>query len=102
MKRAASVLSVLALGGALLLTGCQSNSQRCVNGKCHVTVSGAGQTISVNDIDVVVSRISDGGMTVSADGSAPARVGNGERAQVGPVTIKVTSIDGQTVKFDLE
>ncbi|MFB4305316.1 hypothetical protein [Actinomadura sp. GTD37] len=102
MKRAVPVLSVLAVGGALLLSGCQSNTHSCVNGKCHVTVSGAGQTVEVNDVDVTVSQISSGGMTVSAAGSAPATIANGESSQVGPVTIRVTSIDGQKVKFDLE
>ncbi|QKG19916.1 hypothetical protein ACTIVE_1552 [Actinomadura verrucosospora] len=102
MKRAVPVLSVLALSGALLLTGCQSNSQRCVNGKCHVTVTGDGQTLSVKEVDVAVTRITDEGMTVSVDGSAPARIGRGESARVASVMIKVTSIDGRTVKFDLE
>ncbi|MFA1541413.1 hypothetical protein [Actinomadura monticuli] len=101
MKRAVPVLSVLALGGVLLLSGCQSNSQRCVNGKCHVTVNGAGQTVEVNDVDVTVSQISDQGMTVSAGGSAPATIATGQGAQVGPVSIRVTSIEGQKVKFDL-
>jgi uncharacterized protein YggE len=102
VKRAVPVISVLAVGGVLLLSGCQSTSHRCVNGKCHVTVSGAGQTVEVNDVDVTVSQISTEGMTVSAGGSAPAVIANGERAQVGPVSIRVTSIDGQKVKFDLE
>ncbi|NKZ03504.1 hypothetical protein [Actinomadura latina] len=102
MKRAVPVLSVAALGGVLLLSGCQSNTHSCVNGKCHVTVTGAGQTVEVNDVDVTVSQISDQGMTVSADGSAPAVIPNGERARVGSVSITVTSIEGQKVKFDLE
>ncbi|MEO3828248.1 hypothetical protein [Actinomadura sp. B10D3] len=101
MKRSASVLSVLAVGGALLITGCQSNSHTCVNGKCHVTVNGAGQTVEVNDVDVTVSQISAQGATVSAGGSAPATIQNGNTAQVGPVTIKITSIEGEKVKFDL-
>ncbi|WP_433475934.1 hypothetical protein ACQPZP_02165 [Spirillospora sp. CA-142024] len=101
VKRSVPVLSVLALGGVLLVTGCQSNSHSCVNGKCHVTVSGAGQTVEVNDVDVTVSQINAQGMTVSAGGSAPTTIGNGESSQVGPVMIKVTSIDGQKVKFDL-
>ncbi|GAA1791002.1 hypothetical protein [Actinomadura chokoriensis] len=96
------VLAVLAAGGVLLLSGCQSHTQRCVNGKCHVTVSGAGQTLEVNDVDVTVSQISTEGVTVSAGGSAPAVIANGESAQVGPVSIRVTSIEGQKVKFDLE
>lgn len=102
MKRAVPVISALAIGGVLLLSGCQSYTQRCVNGKCSVTVTGAGQTVEVNDVDVTVSGISDEGMTVSAGGSAPATIANGESAQVGPVSIRVTSIEGQKVKFDLE
>ncbi|SPT52056.1 hypothetical protein [Actinomadura madurae] len=101
MKRSASVLSVLAVGGALLITGCQSNSHSCVNGKCHVTVNGAGQTVEINDVDVTVSEISAQGMTVSAGGSAPATIGNGQSSRVGPVTITITSIEGEKVKFDL-
>jgi uncharacterized protein YcfL len=101
VKRSASVLSVLAVGGALLITGCQSNSHTCVNGKCHVTVNGAGQTVEINDVDVTVSEISARGATVSAAGSAPATIGNGQSSQVGPVTIAVTSIEGEKVEFDL-
>ncbi|WP_141579301.1 hypothetical protein [Actinomadura sp. WMMA1423] len=100
MKRSA-VLSVLALGGALALTGCQSNSYSCKNGQCHVTVSGAGQSIEVSDVDLSISEIGDGGMTVSADGSAPTRAPVGRTVQVGQVQIKVTSVDGQKVKFDM-
>jgi hypothetical protein len=92
---------VAVLAGGLLLTGCQSNSQSCRNGKCHVTVTGAGQTVEVNDVDLTVSAISDQGMTVSAGGSAQKTIGNGQSSQVGPVTITVTSIDGDKVKFDL-
>ncbi|GAA1884308.1 hypothetical protein [Actinomadura bangladeshensis] len=102
MKRTVPVLAVLAVGGVLLLSGCQSYTQRCVNGTCHVTVTGAGQTLEINDVDVTVSGISDEGVTVSAGGSAPAVIANGESAQVGPVSIRVTSIEGQKVKFDLE
>ncbi|MFI0406288.1 hypothetical protein [Actinomadura sp. 3N508] len=85
----------------LLLSGCQSNSYSCRNGQCHVTVSGAGQSIEVNDLDVTVSEITAEGMTVSAGGSAPATIAVGESAQVGGVTIKVTSVEGDKVKFDL-
>ncbi|WP_067797825.1 hypothetical protein [Actinomadura formosensis] len=102
MKRSGLVLSLAALGGVLLLTGCQTNSHSCVNGKCHVTVNGAGQTVEVDDVDVTVSQISERGMTVSAGGSAPTTIGNGQRSRVGPVTITVTSVEGQKVKFDLE
>ena len=102
MKRAVPVLSVLAVGGVLLLSGCQSNTHSCTNGRCHVTVTGAGQTLEVNDIDVTVSQISADGMTVSAGGSAPATIANGQTAQVGPVTIRVTSVEGDKVKFDLQ
>lgn len=102
VKRAVPVLAALAAGGVLVLGGCQSNSHSCVNGKCHVTVTGAGQTVEVNDVDVTVSQISGRGVTVSAGGSAPATIATGQRAQVGPVTITVTSIEGEKVKFDLQ
>ncbi len=32
----------------------------------------------------------------------PTRISVGDSSRVGPVTIKVTSIKGQTVKFDME
>ncbi|MFI0482713.1 hypothetical protein [Actinomadura sp. 9N215] len=91
----------LVLGGALLVSGCQSNSYSCKNGQCHVTVSGAGQTIEINEMNVTVSAITDQGMTVSAGGSAPATIAVGESAQVGGVKIEVTSVEGEKVKFDL-
>ncbi|WUH99065.1 hypothetical protein OHR68_37080 [Spirillospora sp. NBC_00431] len=91
----------LIIGGALLVSGCQSNSYSCRNGECHVTVSGAGQTIEVNDIDVTVSAITADGMTVSAGGSAPTKIALGESAQVGGARITVTSVQGEKVKFDL-
>ncbi|TDC95700.1 hypothetical protein [Actinomadura sp. 7K507] len=102
MLRSAPVLSAIVLGGALLVSGCQSNSYSCSNGECHVTVSGAGQTIEINDLNVTVSQIGDGGMTVSAGGSAPTEIPVGQRAQVGGVQIEVTSVKGQEVKFDVK
>ncbi|QKW39703.1 hypothetical protein HUT06_41450 [Actinomadura sp. NAK00032] len=101
MKRAVPVLAALAAGGVLVLGGCQSNSHSCVNGECHVTVTGAGQTVEVNDVDVTVSQISGQGVTISANGSTPTTLANGQRARVGPVTITVTSIENDKVKFDL-
>ncbi|MES9537967.1 MULTISPECIES: hypothetical protein [unclassified Actinomadura] len=100
MKRWA-VLPVLALGGALALTGCQSNSYSCKNGSCHVTVSGAGQSIEVSDVDLSITQIGGDGMTVSADGSPPTKAPVGKTVQVGQVRIRVTSVDGQKVKFDM-
>ncbi|MGH8964597.1 MAG: hypothetical protein ACRDXB_04600 [Actinomycetes bacterium] len=101
MFRSVPVVVVLALGGALLVSGCQSNSYSCRNGQCHVTVSGAGQTIEINDTNVTVSAITEQGMTVSAGGSAPETIAVGESAQVGGVKIEVTSVEGEKVKFDL-
>jgi hypothetical protein len=95
-------MAVLALGAALLLGGCQSNSHTCTNGRCHVTVSGAGQTVEVDDNDVTVSDIAGDAMTVQVGGSAPTVIRVGQSSQVGPVTIKVTSVDGDKVKFDLQ
>lgn len=102
MKRSVPVVSVLALGGALVLGGCQSNSYSCVGGECHVTVDGAGQTLEIHDVSVTVSDISPRGITVSAGGSPPTKVWEDQHARVGPVWIKVTSIDGKKVKFDLQ
>ncbi|TDD30165.1 hypothetical protein E1287_29770 [Actinomadura sp. KC06] len=101
MFRSVPVVAGLALGAALLVSGCQGNSYSCMHDKCHVTVSGAGQTIEVKDLNVTVSEITAQGMTVSAGGSAPTKVAVGESAQVGGVTIKVTSVEGEQVKFDL-
>ncbi|TYK46732.1 hypothetical protein [Actinomadura decatromicini] len=101
MVRSASFVAVLALGGALLVSGCQSNSYSCKNGVCHVTVSGAGQTVDLDDSKVTVSEIGDRGVTVSADGSAPTTIAVGDTARIGRVQITVTSIDGEKVKFDL-
>ncbi|NVI88445.1 hypothetical protein [Actinomadura sp. BRA 177] len=103
MKRAVPVLiSVFALGGALTLSGCEVSSHSCVNGRCHVTVSGTGKTFDINDVDVKVTEISGAWVSVTANGSAPTRISVGDSSRVGPVTIKVTSIKGQTVKFDME
>lgn len=102
MNRAVPVLSVLALAGGLLLTGCEASSHSCVNGKCHVTINGTGNTFDIMDVDIRVTEISGQSMSVTANGSDPARISVGESSQVGPVKIKVTSIDGRTVKFDLE
>ncbi|MGH3238753.1 MAG: hypothetical protein ACRDNL_00130 [Spirillospora sp.] len=101
MFRSVPVVAGLVIGGALLVSGCQSHSYSCKNGQCHVTVSGAGQTIEVNDINVTVSAITADGMTVSAGGSAPTRIAVGESAQVGGARIVVTSVEGEKVKFDL-
>ncbi|TMQ99996.1 hypothetical protein ETD83_17670 [Actinomadura soli] len=64
-------------------------------------MSGAGQTMEVNNVNVTVSAITAEGMTVSAGGSAPTTIAVGESAQVGGVTIEVTSVEGEKVKFDL-
>ncbi|WP_171064288.1 hypothetical protein [Actinomadura soli] len=101
MLRSVPIVAGLTLGAALLVTGCQSNSYSCRNGQCHVTVSGAGQTMEVNNVNVTVSAITAEGMTVSAGGSAPTTIAVGESAQVGGVTIEVTSVEGEKVKFDL-
>lgn len=101
MPRSVAILAVVMTGGVLALSACQSNSYSCRNGECHVTVSGAGQTLEINDLNVTVSEISDRGMTVSAGGSAPTEIPVGQTAQVGGVQIRVTSVDGQKVKFDL-
>ncbi|MGP4026377.1 hypothetical protein [Actinomadura sp. 3N407] len=66
-----------------------------------MTVTGPGQTLEINDVDVTVSEITDRGMTVSAGGSAPTEIPVGQSAEIGGVQISVTSADGQKVKFDM-
>ncbi|MFG2087370.1 hypothetical protein [Spirillospora sp. NPDC048824] len=51
---------------------------------------------------MTVTEITDRGMTVSAGGSAPTEIPVGQSAEVGGVQIRVTSSDGQKVKFDLK
>lgn len=101
MKRSTPFLIVGTLAAGLLLTGCQGSSHSCVNGKCHVTVTGTGQNIEVDDFDMTVTRIGTGEMTISVEGSQPVTIKKGERGQVGPVSIQVTSVDGDKVKFDV-
>ncbi|MFI0445919.1 hypothetical protein [Actinomadura sp. 6N118] len=103
MHRSVPVLTILVLGEALLLGGCQSPySYTCYGRRCHVTVSSPGQTVQVNDVGLKVSEISSKGMTVTADGSAPTVIGVGQRTRVGRVTVKVTSADNDKVKFDID
>ncbi len=99
MSRSVHGLAALALGGALVLTGC--NSYSCKNDECHVTVSGADQILEVNGLDVRVIDIGDAGVTLSVQGSRPAKIPVGETAQVGPVQIRVTSVEGNKAKFDM-
>ncbi|WP_147339668.1 LPS-assembly lipoprotein LptE [Actinomadura spongiicola] len=103
MVRRVSLAAVVALGGTLLLSGCQtvSSSYACSNGECHVTVTGSDQSIEVNDIDLTVSTITAQGMTISVEGSSPTTIAVGRRARVGAVEITVTSVKGDEVKFDL-
>ena len=104
MHRSVPVLTVLALGGALLLDGCRYpySSYSCHYRRCHVTVHGAGQTVDVNGVKLTVSKISIQGMTVAVGGSAPTVIGVGQSTRVRRVTIKVTSADNDKVKFDIE
>ncbi|TDD95126.1 hypothetical protein [Actinomadura rubrisoli] len=102
MQRSVPVLAVLALGGALLLGGCRYHSHSCHYRGCHVTVSGAGQTVEVSGVHLTVSRISSQGMTVATDGSGPTVIGVGQSTRVGRFKIKVASADNDKVKFDIE
>lgn len=99
--RSVPILAVLALAGALLVTGCESTQYSCRGGECHVTVSGGTKGMDVGDHDVTVSGISDAGATFSVDGSSPRTIPVGETARVGGAEITVTSAEGQKVKFDL-
>ncbi|XRQ09979.1 hypothetical protein ACN3XK_03455 [Actinomadura welshii] len=102
MTRSVPAVAALALGAALVFTGCQATSHSCRGGECHVTVNGTGKMLDIMDRDVKVTEISDTWMAVSVDRSRPTRIPVGESARVGPVTIRVTSIKDQVVKFDME
>ncbi|WP_132199350.1 hypothetical protein [Actinomadura darangshiensis] len=64
-------------------------------------MSGEGQDIEVNGVDLSIIEIKKHGMTVSADGSPMTTVSVGENLRVGHVQIRVTSADGEKVKFDM-
>lgn len=102
MIRSVPAIAALALGGALLIRGCEVTSHSCRGGECHVTVNGTGKMLDIMDRDVKVTEISDTWMAVSVDRSRPTKISVGQTAEVGPVVIKVTSIKGETVKFDME
>lgn len=105
MMRSLPTAAAVALGAGLLLAGCQSQSHSCTNSGCHVTVSGAGQTVELDspkgEVDVTVTAIEADSVTMSAGGAGAVEIADGASAQVGPVTVKITSIEGDTVKFDV-
>lgn len=100
MKRNAPTLTALCLAAALPLTACQSHTQSCFNGTCHVTVKGAGQTIEVNDYDVRIREIGPDTVRLQVEGTPTVTLKTGSRTPLGPLTIQVTSIEENTVKFD--
>lgn len=102
MTRSVPALAALALGAALLLGGCDHTSFSCRGGECHVTVNGAKDRLDVGEYYVTVSEISEKSATFSIDGSRPVEIPVGATARVGDAEIKVTSIKGQVVKFDME
>ncbi|WP_395109360.1 hypothetical protein [Actinomadura sp. SCN-SB] len=101
MYRRVSILAALTLAAVPLLGACQSSSYSCSGGVCHVTVKGAGQTLELNHNYLTVTEISGDAMTVRIGTSDTVTIARGQSSQVGPVTIKVTSVDGDEVKFDL-
>ena len=101
MFRSLPIVVALAVGGALLVSGCQSNTYKCTNGECHVTVTGSGQDIEINNKKISIVEISGSGLTVALDGGQPTTIETGQTAQVGGAEITVTSVDGDKVKFDL-
>lgn len=101
MIRPFRAVAALALGATLVLTGCQVNSHTCRNTECHVTTTGTGNTLNVNDWDVRVTRIWDNSATFTVDRSRSVRIPVGHSARVGNASIRVTSIEGETVKFDI-
>ncbi|WP_285698842.1 hypothetical protein [Actinomadura sp. NBRC 104412] len=101
MYRRVSILAALTLAAVPLLGACRGNSYSCSGGVCHVTVNGAGQTLELKDNYITVTRISGDAMTVRMGTSGTVTIAEGQSSQVGPVTIKVTSVNGDEVKFDL-
>ncbi|SEF84050.1 hypothetical protein SAMN04489712_102229 [Thermomonospora echinospora] len=101
MKRTAPLAVTACLAAVLSLTGCQSHTQSCRNGTCHVTVNGAGQTIEVNDYDLRIISIGADSVRMQAEGGATATLKVGARERLGPITIKVTSVGDDSVKFDV-
>ena len=100
MTRPFSAVAALALGAALVLTGCQVNSHTCRGTECHVTTTGTS-TLDVNDRDVRVTKIAANSATFRVDRSREVRIPVGHTARVGDARIRVTSIEGETVKFDI-
>lgn len=101
MRRTPSTIAaVTALAAALTLTGCQSNSQRCLNKTCHVTVKGEGQTFEVHDYDLRVEQITTDSVLIQVEGAPLTPLKVGSRTALGPLTIQVTSISEDSVTFD--
>jgi hypothetical protein len=99
MRRTAPLAVTACLAAVLTLAGCQSHTQTCTNGTCRVTVNGAGQTVEVDDHDLSILEIGDDWVRIGVDGRAASTLKAGSRSSLGPVTIAVTSIEGDSVKF---
>jgi hypothetical protein len=102
MIRPLHAVAALVLGAALVLTGCQVNSHTCRNGECHVTTTGTGNTLDIMNWDVRVTEISGDSATFTVDHSPPVRIAVGRSERVGAAKIRVTSIEGETLKFDVK
>lgn len=101
MRRTAPLAATACLTAMLALTGCQSHTQTCVNGVCHVTVNGAAQTVEVDDHDLSILSIDGDRVRIGVDGNTVSVLKVGQPTRLGPVTITVTSIKNDTVKFDV-
>lgn len=104
MKRSLSLAVALALGAGPLLSGCKGQSRTCGSVGCTVRVQGAGQTVDldgVRDVNITITAIGGGAVTMSVDGSPPVRLRSGAGGQVGPVAVQVISVKGDTVEFDV-
>ncbi|GAA0583009.1 hypothetical protein [Actinomadura livida] len=102
MTRPFHAVAVLMLGATLVLTGCQVNSHTCRGGECHVTTTGTGKTQSIDQWDVKITEIYADSAVFSVDRSRGVRIQVGRSVRVRDARITVTSIEGETVKYDIE
>ena len=107
MRRAATVLAALLTVLLTLSTAaCNSATQssRCADGVCQVTLSGE-QTLSVqlNSVkhELRVGSAQDNAVAVSTGGDE-VRLAVGESAGFGDLAVRVVSIDGSEVQLEVQ